>query len=120
MPSSSDDAFVKKIPFAKFRVTYFHSSTCKKRWRLFGPIGADAASDERATSSTAEPAPEPPWDALPREGNVYINVLRGGIIAWVVHRVMQIREALPSAGKDWYVGGSVGGAVSLGSIRSGV
>jgi hypothetical protein len=102
MLPSSDDASVKKIPFAKFRVMYFHSSKCRKRWPLFGPCGADAASDERGTSSTAESAPEPPWNALPRESTVYISVLRGGIIARVVHRVMQIREALLSEGMYWY------------------
>ena len=50
-----------------------------------------------------------PWEAVPDACNVYINVFAGDADAWVVHRVMQMREALPSAGKDWYAGGSAGG-----------
>ena len=61
------------------------------------------------SSSTSPSVLEAPWEAVSDACNVYINVFAGDADAWVAHRVMQIREALPSAGKDWYVGGSVGG-----------
>jgi hypothetical protein len=70
-----------------------------KRRRLFEPCGADAAGDERGASSTSPSVPEAPWEAVSHEGAVNINVLAGDAGAWVVHRVMQVPEALPSEGR---------------------
>ena len=61
------------------------------------------------SSSTSPSVLKAPWEAVSDACNVYINAIAGDADAWVAHRVMQIREALPSAGKDWYAGGSAGG-----------
>ena len=86
---------------ASFRVPCLQISIPMKRRRLFEPRGADAAGDDRAASSTSPSVPEPPWEAVPHEGNIYINVLAGGTAALVVHRVMQTREAPPPERKGW-------------------
>jgi len=74
-----------------------------KRRRLFEPCGADETPDEQRASSSSPSVRDAPWETLPHGGNVYINVPVGGTAAWVVHRVMQIREPLPSEGQDWFL-----------------
>ena len=74
----------------------------KRRW-LSERCGADAASDERAASSTSSSAPEPQWEATVHQGNVYITVVAGGTDASVMNQVMQIRESRRSEGRDWYI-----------------
>jgi hypothetical protein len=73
------------------------------RRRLFEPCGADGAGDERGASSTSPAAPAAAWEAAPHAGNVNINVPSGGADMWVVHRGMQIYEALPGEGKGYIV-----------------
>ena len=86
---------------ARFRFRYLQISIyMKRRRRLFEPCGADAAGDGRAASSTSPSAPEPPCEAVPHEENACINVLAGCTHALVVHRALQIREALPSERTD--------------------
>ena len=86
---------------ARFRFRYLQISIyMKRRRRLFEPCGADAAGDGRAASSTSPSAPEPPCEAMPHEENACINVLAGCTHALVVHRALQIREALPSERTD--------------------
>ena len=89
-----------------------------KRKRLFEPCGADEAPDEQRASSSSPSVRDAPWEAVPHEDNVYINVLVGGTAAWVVHRVMQIREPLPSEGKDWYLVPHEGWATAVGGSDS--
>ena len=87
-----------EYPFRVCHFPYLHISLSMKRRRLVEPCGADAAGDKRGASSTSPTMPEAPWEAVPHEGHVIINVLACGTDARVVHRVMQICEA---AIEDW-------------------
>ncbi len=78
--------------------------------------GAEAASGERAASSTSHAALEPQQDAATHQGNVYINMVAGGTDAWVVHRIMLKRESLRSGGTCWCIVVHDGWAAPVGAF----